>query len=54
MSTYVLRPLICHLTSFKEEFKQLITLEEEADLFLEKPLKREDLVSLLRLINLKV
>ena len=38
VSTYVLRPLICHLTSFEEEFKQLITLEEEADLFLVKPL----------------
>ena len=34
----VQRPLICYLTQFEESFQQLVTENEKADLFLQKPL----------------
>ena len=49
----VVRPMICYLTQYdKSIMKQFICSEEEADLFLEKPMPVTDLVSILKLLHL--
>ena len=49
----LIRPLLCYLTQFNSKtMMQFMTVEDEADCYLEKPLPPKELVSLLRLLNL--
>ena len=51
--TLVMRPFICFVT--QQEFgtmRQFITEEEQADCYLEKPLAINQLISLLRILNI--
>ena len=50
--TTVLRPLIIHLTQYDNDFKQFIRREEQADLYLQKPISRKDLWTLLKMLKL--
>ena len=49
--TKVLRPLLIHLTQYDNSFKTFIQKEEEADLYLQKPITRRDLTTLLRIMK---
>jgi hypothetical protein len=49
----VLRPFTCYLTQYNlGDMKKLMTPEEYADCYLEKPLPMKDIIALFRLLNI--
>ena len=48
----VIRPLIIHLSQFDDNFQSFIKEEERADLYISKPVKKQELVSVLKLLRL--
>ena len=49
-SPMLLRPMICYLSSIEHQvMNQFLTEEEQAEIYLEKPLPKKDLAALIKL-----
>ena len=49
----IIRPLICYFSAYNDEMmKSFINEDEKADCYIEKPLPINELISLLRIINI--
>ena len=46
------RPLMIHLSQHKEELHMFIQDEERADFFLEKPVVKEELLAILKILQM--